>query len=54
MIGKFFGRLTTLIFTEPVVIAIALHILTWLVERTTNNLDDKILNEVKKALTQVK
>lgn len=50
MFGKIIGTLTTSLLTERVVIEVGLHILTWLFERTSNKLDDKILNEVKKAL----
>lgn len=42
--------LLTKLVTEKVLIAVFLHLASYLVSVTTNELDDKIVEEIKKAL----
>lgn len=50
MFAKLISGLALSLLTEKVICAVAIHILRWLVKRTTNDLDDKIVEEVAKAL----
>ncbi len=46
------GKLLTSLGTEKLLKAILLHLGDWLVAKSTNKLDDKLWNEVKKSLAK--
>ena len=48
--GALIGGIATKILSQKVLIAIVLKLGDWLVGRSENKLDDKIWEEVKKAL----
>ena len=48
--GKILGTVATKLLSEKVLIAIVLKVGDWLVQRSSNKLDDKIWVEVSKAL----
>ncbi len=48
--GKLLGAIATKLLSQKVLIAILLKLGDWVVGRSENDLDDKIWNEVKKAL----
>ncbi len=48
--GALLGGLATKILSQKVLIAIVLKLGDWLVNKSENDLDDKIWVEVKKAL----
>tara|TARA_Y100000356_G_C11068936_1_gene187911 strand:+ start:247 stop:408 length:162 start_codon:yes stop_codon:yes gene_type:complete len=48
--GKILGTVATKLLSEKVLIAIVLKVGDWLVQRSSNKLDDKIWAEVNKAL----
>ena len=48
--GKILGVVATKLLSEKVLIAIVLKVGDWLVQRSSNKLDDKIWAEVSKAL----
>tara|TARA_R100000152_G_C6781975_1_gene217844 strand:+ start:9205 stop:9357 length:153 start_codon:yes stop_codon:yes gene_type:complete len=49
--GSLLGVVATKLLSEKVLIAILLKVAEWLVSRSSNDLDDKILAEVKKSLS---
>ena len=48
--GALLGSIATKMLTQKVLIAIMIKLGDWLVKRSENELDDKIWDEVKKAL----
>ena len=48
--GALLGSIATKMLTQKVLIAIIIKLGDWLVKRSENELDDKIWDEVKKAL----
>ena len=48
--GALLGSIATKMLTQKVLIAIMINLGDWLVKRSENELDDKIWDEVKKAL----
>ena len=48
--GALLGGIATKILSQKVLIAILLKLGDWLISRSENKLDDKIWEEVKKAL----
>tara|TARA_E500000081_G_C6088100_1_gene331331 strand:- start:2 stop:160 length:159 start_codon:yes stop_codon:yes gene_type:complete len=50
--GPIVGKLLTSLGTEKLMKAILLHLGDWLVVKSSNKLDDKLWNEVKKALAK--
>ena len=48
--GKILGTDATKLLSEKVLIAIVLKVGDWLVQKSSNKLDDKIWAEVSKAL----
>ena len=46
------GKLLTSLGTEKLLKAVLLHLGDWLVAKSTNKLDDKLWNEVKKSLAK--
>jgi len=48
--GKLLGAIATKLLSQKVLIAIVLKLGDWLIKRSENDLDDKIWEEVKKAL----
>ena len=49
--GALLGTIATKLLSEKVLIAILLKVAEWLVNRSSNDLDNKILAEVKKSLS---
>ena len=49
--GKLLGAIATKLLSQKVLIAIVLKLGDWLIKRSENDLDDKIWEEVKKALS---
>jgi len=49
--GSLLGTIATKLLSEKVLIAILLKVAEWLVNRSSNDLDNKILAEVKKSLS---
>ena len=50
--GAILGGIATKILSQKVLIAILLKLGDWIVKRSENELDDKIWDEVKKALSK--
>ena len=50
--GAIVGAIATKVLSEKVLIAIVLKVAEWLVNRSSNDLDNKILDEIKKALNK--
>ena len=50
--GAILGGIATKILSQKVLIAILLKLGDWIVKRSENELDDKIWDEVKKALNK--
>jgi hypothetical protein len=48
--GALLGGIATKILSQKVMIAILVRLGDWLVKRSENQLDDKVWDEVKKAL----
>jgi hypothetical protein len=48
--GALLGAVATKMLSQKVMIAILLKLGDWLVKRSENDLDDKVWEEVKKAL----
>ena len=48
--GALLGGIATKILSQKVMIAILIKLGDWLVKRSENKLDDKVWEEVKKAL----
>ena len=49
--GSLLGTIATKLLSEKVLIAILLKVAEWLVNISSNDLDNKILAEVKKSLS---
>ncbi|RBO82617.1 hypothetical protein DFP76_10582 [Marinomonas aquiplantarum] len=47
-----FKTMLTKLVTEKVLIAVFLHVAEFLTKKSTNTLDDKLVDEVKKALNE--
>ena len=50
--GAILGGIATKLLSQKVLIAILLKLGDWIVKRSENELDDKIWDEVKKALSK--
>ena len=50
--GPILSKVLTSLGNEKLIKAILLHLGDWLVAKSTNKLDDKLWNEVKKALAK--
>ena len=50
--GALLGGIATKMLSQKVLIAILLKLGDWIVRRSENDLDDKIWDEVKKALSK--
>ncbi len=50
--GPILSKVLTSLGTEKLIKAILLHLGDWLVAKSTNKLDDKLWNEVKKSLAK--
>ena len=50
--GAILGGIATKLLSQKVLIAILLKLGDWIVKRSENELDDKIWDEVKKALNK--
>jgi|TARA_R110000787_G_scaffold268478_1_gene375020 hypothetical protein len=50
--GAILGTIATKMLSEKVLISIVLKVAEWLVNRSSNDLDNKVLDVVKKALAK--
>ena len=52
MIGNIIGSITTAVLSEKVIIAVLIKVGDYLVDRSSNKLDNTVWNEVKKQLNK--